>query len=88
MYHPRVGGLKNQIMIKVILKAFLFVPLTVVAGVSPFSLVSHAQQSTVALTGEWVGNSEASGHVRVSVAAEAIYDQKRRPCTHAGTARD
>ncbi len=34
---------------------------TVAAGLSPVSLVSHAQQSTVTLTGEWVGNSEPSG---------------------------
>ena len=34
---------------------------TVAAGLSPVNLVSHAQQSTTALTGEWVGNSEPSG---------------------------
>ena len=48
-------------MIKIILKAFLLMTLTVAAGVSPVGLVSHAQQSTTALTGEWVGNSEPSG---------------------------
>lgn len=31
---------------------------TVAAGLSS---VSHAKQSTTALTGEWVGNSEPSG---------------------------
>src|SRR5215207_3579044 len=50
-------------MIKIILKAFLLMTLTVAAGLSPVSLVSHAQQSTVALTGEWVGNSEPAGRV-------------------------
>lgn len=43
-------------MIKVILKAFLLLTLTVVAGLS-----SHAQQSTTVLTGEWVGNIEPPG---------------------------
>ena len=50
-------------MIKVILKAFLLMTFTVAAGLSPVSLVSHAQQSTVSLTGEWVGNSEPAGRV-------------------------
>src|SRR5215204_4126144 len=45
-------------MIKIILKAFLFMTFTVAAG---FLSVSHAQQSTTVLTGEWVGNSEPSG---------------------------
>jgi uncharacterized protein len=45
-------------MIKIILKAFLLMTFTVAAGLSS---VSHAQQSTSALTGEWVGNSEPSG---------------------------
>jgi pimeloyl-ACP methyl ester carboxylesterase len=58
MYHPHVSGGKNQIMIKIILKAFLLMTLTVAAGLSS---ISHAQQSTTALTGEWVGNSEPSG---------------------------
>ncbi|HWN09693.1 MAG TPA: alpha/beta fold hydrolase [Pyrinomonadaceae bacterium] len=48
-------------MIRVILKAFLLTILTVAAGLSPVSLVSHAQQSTPTLTGEWVGNSEPAG---------------------------
>src|SRR5215218_4670497 len=48
-------------MIKIILKAFLLMTFTVAVGLSPVSLVSHAQQSTVALTGERVGNSEPSG---------------------------
>ncbi len=42
-------------MSKVILKTFLF---TLAVG---FLSVSHAQQSTAALTGEWVGNSEPPG---------------------------
>ena len=48
-------------MIKIILKAFLLVTLTVAAGLSPVNLVSHAQQATVALTGEWVGNIDSPG---------------------------
>ena len=39
----------------------MLLTLTVAAGLSPVSVVSHAQQSTVSLTGEWVGNSEPSG---------------------------
>lgn len=42
-------------MNKIILKAFLFI---LALG---FLNVSHAQQSTTTLTGEWVGNSEPSG---------------------------
>ena len=42
-------------MIKIILKAFLLI---LAVG---FLSVSHAQQSTTTLTGEWVGNSEPSG---------------------------
>src|SRR6185436_11477451 len=45
-------------MIRVILKTFLLMTLTVAAGLSS---VSHAQKSTPALTGEWVGNSEPNG---------------------------
>jgi pimeloyl-ACP methyl ester carboxylesterase len=45
-------------MSKIILKAFLLTTLTVAAGLSN---VTHAQQSTTALTGEWVGNSEPAG---------------------------
>jgi len=45
-------------MIKIILKTFLLMTFTVAAGLSS---VSHAQQSTTALTGEWVGNSEPAG---------------------------
>ena len=48
-------------MIKIVLKAFLLMTFTVVAGLSPVSLVSQAQQSNVALTGEWVGNSYPPG---------------------------
>ena len=47
-------------MFKIILKAFLFMSFTVAAGLSS---VVHAQQSAVALTGEWVGNSEPAGRV-------------------------
>src|SRR5215203_4510179 len=54
VYHPRVSGAKNHIMIRIILKAFLLMTLTVAAALSS---VSHAQQSTTALTGEWVGSS-------------------------------
>jgi pimeloyl-ACP methyl ester carboxylesterase len=45
-------------MIKIIVKAFLFLTVTVAP---PFSLVSHAQQAATGLTGEWVGNSEPPG---------------------------
>jgi len=48
-------------MIRVILKAFVLMTFTVGAGLSPVNLVSHAQQSPTALTGEWVGNSEPQG---------------------------
>ena len=61
-------------MMKTILKAFLLTTLTIAGGLSPFSLVSHAQQSTVTLAGEWVGNSEPSGRVeflRFSLAENA-----------------
>ncbi len=54
---PDASGLKEEIMIKTILKAFLLTCI-LAAGLSP---VSHAQQSTVVLTGEWVGNSEPAG---------------------------
>ena len=43
-------------MIRTILKAFLLMTLAV-----GLSSVSHAQQSTTVLTGEWVGNSEPQG---------------------------
>ena len=45
-------------MIRVILKAFLFVTFILAVGVLS---VSHAQQSTAVLTGDWVGNSEPQG---------------------------
>jgi pimeloyl-ACP methyl ester carboxylesterase len=48
-------------MIRLILEAFLLMMCIFAAGLSPFGLVSHAQQSTVALKGEWVGNSEPAG---------------------------
>ena len=47
-------------MIKIILKAFLLTCI-LAAGLSPVSVVSHAQQSTTVLAGEWVGNSEPAG---------------------------
>src|SRR5687768_16826326 len=50
-------------MIKRIPKAFLLTTFTVAVGFWPVSLASHAQQSTTALTGEWVGNSEPAGRV-------------------------
>src|SRR5688500_4038246 len=53
---PRVSGGKNQIMIKIILKAFLLT--TLAAGLSS---IGRAQPSTTTLTGEWVGNSEPPG---------------------------
>ena len=49
---------ENQIMIRIILKAFLLMTFTVAAGLS-----SNAQPSTTTLTGEWVGNSEPAGRV-------------------------
>jgi pimeloyl-ACP methyl ester carboxylesterase len=67
-------------MIRVILKAFLLMTFTVAAGLSPVSLVSHAQQSTVALTGEWVGNTESAGKsefLRLSLTENA--GEFRRP---------
>jgi uncharacterized protein len=49
-------------MIKIILKAFLLMTFTVAAGLSSAALsAAHAQQSTVSLTGEWVGNSYPPG---------------------------
>ena len=48
-------------MIRVILNALLLITLSVAAGWSPGNLVSHAQQSNMNLTGEWVGNSEPPG---------------------------
>jgi pimeloyl-ACP methyl ester carboxylesterase len=71
MYHPQVSDVKNQIMIRIILKAFLLMTITVVAGLSN---VSHAQQSATALTGEWVGNSstpDKSELVRLSLTEDA-----------------
>ena len=60
-----------QIMIRLILKVFLLMTLTVAAGSSS---VSHAQQSTTTLTGEWVGNSnlpDRSELVRLSLTEDA-----------------
>jgi len=48
-------------MIRVILQAFLLMTFIVAVGLLSANGVCHAQQSTVALTGEWVGNSEPSG---------------------------
>src|SRR6185503_9843560 len=64
-------------MIKLILRAFLLLTFTVAAGLSS---VSHAQQSTTGLTGEWVGNSEPSGRsefLRLSLTENA--GEMRRP---------
>jgi pimeloyl-ACP methyl ester carboxylesterase len=47
-------------MIKIILKTFLLMIFAVAAGLSS---AIYAQQSTVSLTGEWVGNSEPQGRV-------------------------
>jgi len=63
-------------MIKLILRAFLLLTFTVAAGLSS---VSHAQQSTTGLTGEWVGNSEPSGRsefLRLSLTENAGEMQK------------
>ena len=48
-------------------------------GLLPVSLVSHAQQSTIALTGEWVGNIETPGRsefARLSLTENAGEMQK------------
>src|SRR5678815_1925383 len=45
-------------MIKLILNTFLLMTFIFAVG---FLSVSHAQQPTASLTGEWVGNSEPSG---------------------------
>ena len=77
MYHPHVSGVKNQIMIRVILKAFLLMTFT---GAPGLSSVSHAHQSTAALTGEWVGNIDSPGKsefARLSLTENA--GEMRRP---------
>lgn len=56
--HPCKSVANHQIMIKIILRAFLLMTFSFAAGLLT---VTHAQQSTVTLTGEWVGNSEPSG---------------------------
>lgn len=65
---------------KIILKAFLLMTLTVAAGLSSApSSTAHAQQSTASLTGEWVGNSEPSGRsefLRLSLTENAGEIQK------------
>jgi uncharacterized protein len=69
---------KNKVMLKIILRAFLLTTITVVAA--GLSNVSLAQQSTTALTGEWVGNSEPSGRsefLRLSLTENA--GEMRRP---------
>src|SRR5215212_12239944 len=74
---PTPAGVKNQIMIRVFLKAFLLMTFILVVG---FLSVSHAQQSTASLTGEWVGNSEPSGRsefLRLSLTENA--GEMRRP---------
>jgi uncharacterized protein len=55
LIHRGVHSTCIDVMIRVILRAFLLMTLTVTAG------VTHAQQSTTALTGEWVGNIEPPG---------------------------
>jgi len=57
---PRQRCKENQIIIKIILKAFVLMTFILAAG---FLSVSHAQQSTTAVTGDWVGNSEPAGWV-------------------------
>lgn len=62
---------------RLILKAFLLMTFTVALGLSS---VSHAQQSTTALTGEWVGNSEPAGRsefLRLSLTENA--GEMRKP---------
>lgn len=62
-------------MIKTILKTFLLMTFIVAAALS-----SHAQQSTTALTGEWVGNIEPPGKsefARLSLTENA--GEMRRP---------
>jgi pimeloyl-ACP methyl ester carboxylesterase len=71
MYHPYACGVKNQIMIRVILKTFLLMAFILTVG---FLRVSHAQQSTASLTGEWVGNIDSpskSEFVRLSLTENA-----------------
>jgi pimeloyl-ACP methyl ester carboxylesterase len=47
---------KDEIMIRVILKVFLLMTFTI-----GWASASHAPQSTIALTGEWVGNIDSPG---------------------------
>src|SRR6185369_17920860 len=61
-------------MIKLILRAVLLITFTVAAS------VSHAQQSTAVLTGEWVGNIEPAGRsefLRLSLTENA--GEMRKP---------
>src|SRR4026209_536704 len=51
VYHP-------QTMLRIILEALLLMTLILAAGVVG---VSHAQQSTTTLAGEWLGNIEPPG---------------------------
>jgi hypothetical protein len=77
VYHPHASGVKNQIMIRVILKAFLLMTFILTVG---FLSVSHAQQSTASLTGEWVGNIDSPGRSefeRLSLTENA--GEMRRP---------
>ena len=63
-------------MIKLILQAFLLLTFIVATGLLS---VTHAQQSTTLLTGEWVGNSEPSGRsefLRLSLTENAGEMQK------------
>jgi uncharacterized protein len=60
----------KKTMIRKIARPFLLMTFTIVVA----SSVSHAQQSTSVLTGEWVGNSEPSGRsefLRLSVTENA-----------------
>ena len=77
VYHPHASAVKNQIMIRVILKAFLLMTFILTVG---FLSISHGQQSTASLTGEWVGNSEPSGRsefLRLSLTENA--GEMRKP---------
>jgi hypothetical protein len=64
-------------MIRITLKAFLLMTFILTVG---FLSVSHAQQSTASLTGEWVGNIDSPGKsefARLSLTENA--GEMRRP---------
>src|SRR4030095_1307567 len=74
---PHISRIKNQIMIRKILKAFLLMTFTVTAGLSS---IGHAQQHTTVLTGEWVGDIDSPGRsefARLSLTENA--GEMRRP---------